>query len=189
MVVSVPDYLSIAVDPIRLALLGSAAREPVDVEAVAADLGIDPRKVLKELGSLAAVGLIDSEGRLAVDVLREVARSVPTDAAIDPSLVAGPWTDEERTILSRFFTGRRLTSIPSARGKRALVLERLAQEFEPGMRYREREVDFTLQLFYPDYAALRRYLVDEGFMTRADGVYWRTGGRVTAPDAGSSEGS
>jgi hypothetical protein len=25
---------------------------------------------------------------------------------------------------------------------------------------------------------LRRYLVDEGFLTRADGVYWRTGGRM-----------
>ena len=28
-----------------------------------------------------------------------------------------------------------------------------------------------------DYAALRRYLVDEGMLSRADGVYWRTGGR------------
>ena len=82
-------------------------------------------------------------------------------------------------MLSRFFSGRRLTSIPTARPKRLLVLERLALEFEPGMRYHEREVDFTLQMFFADYAALRRYLVDEGFMTRADGVYWRTGGRVT----------
>lgn len=35
-----------------------------------------------------------------------------------------------------------------------------------------------LQMYHPDHAALRRYLVDEGFMTRADGVYWRTGGRI-----------
>lgn len=179
--VSVPDYLAIAVDPVRLAVLGSAARGPVDVEAIAEDLGVNGKKVLKELGSLASAGLIDREGRLAVDVLREVARSIPADAPIDPSLVDGPWTGEERAILSRFFTGRRLTDVPASRNKRLLVLERLAQEFEPGMRYREREVDFTLQLFYADYAALRRYLVDEGFMTRADGVYWRTGGRVEAP--------
>jgi hypothetical protein len=179
--VSVPDYLSIAVDPVRLAILGSAARGPVDVEAIADDLNLDGRKVLKELGTLAAAGLIDREGRLEVEVLREVARAIPTDAPIDPSLVDGPWTDEERMILSRFFTGRRLTDIPSTRSKRILVLERLAQEFEPGLRYREREVDFTLQLFYADYAALRRYLVDEGLLTRAEGVYWRTGGRIEAP--------
>jgi hypothetical protein len=68
--------------------------------------------------------------------------------------------------------------IPASRAKRLLVLERLVQEFEPGLRYDEREVNFTLQLFHPDYASLRRYLVDEGFLTRAEGVYWRTGGRV-----------
>lgn len=179
---SVPDFLSLVVDPIRLAILGAGARAPIDVEELAADLGVDPRRVLKELGSLTAVGLIDRQGRLDVEVLRDVARSVPTDAPIDPSLVDGPWTREEATVLSRFFTGRRLTSIPSNRTKRLLVLERLAQEFEPGLRYREREVDFTLQLFHADYAALRRHLVDEGLLTRADGVYWRTGGRVAAPD-------
>ncbi len=58
-----------------------------------------------------------------------------------------------------------------------MVLERLAQEFQPGIRYPERQVNFMLQLFHPDYAALRRYLVDEGFLTRAEGMYWRTGGR------------
>lgn len=82
-------------------------------------------------------------------------------------------------MLGRFFSGRRLTSLPSNRTKRLLVLERLALEFDAGIRYREREVDFSLQMFYADYATLRRYLVDEGFLTRADGVYWRTGGRVS----------
>jgi hypothetical protein len=30
--------------------------------------------------------------------------------------------------------------------------------------------------FHPDYAALRRYLVDEGFMERRHGSYRRAGG-------------
>ncbi|MCB2223909.1 MAG: DUF2087 domain-containing protein [Actinobacteria bacterium] len=97
---------------------------------------------------------------------------------VDPAFLEGPWTDEEAAVLSRFFAGTRLTSIPSARGKRRLVLERLAMEFEPGLRYREREVNLTLEAFHPDYTSLRRYLVDEGLLTREDGVYWRTGGRV-----------
>ncbi len=37
-------------------------------------------------------------------------------------------------------------------------------------------------MVYPDYATLRRYLVDEGLLTRADGVYWCTGGQVSGPD-------
>jgi hypothetical protein len=31
---------------------------------------------------------------------------------------------------------------------------------------------------HPDFAALRRHLVDEAFMDRAGGVYWRAGGTV-----------
>jgi hypothetical protein len=32
---------------------------------------------------------------------------------------------------------------------------------------------------HPDTAALRRYLVDDGFMEREAGEYWRAGGRYT----------
>ena len=34
---------------------------------------------------------------------------------------------------------------------------------------------------HPDFAALRRYLVDEELMQRRRGVYWRTG---TVPNVG-----
>jgi hypothetical protein len=90
----------------------------------------------------------------------------------------GAWTAEEARVLTTFFSGSRLTGIPEKRSRRRVVLERLVQEFQPGVRYQEREVNFTLQLFHPDFAALRRYLVDEGLMARERGEYWRTGGRV-----------
>jgi hypothetical protein len=35
-----------------------------------------------------------------------------------------------------------------------------------------------LRVFHPDYAALRRYLVEEGLMSRERNIYWRTGGPV-----------
>ncbi len=35
-----------------------------------------------------------------------------------------------------------------------------------------------LAVWHPDVAALRRYLVDEGLLTREAGVYWRSGGTV-----------
>ena len=99
-------------------------------------------------------------------------------ASVDPALIEGPWTPEEAAILSRFFSGTALTSIPSSRGKRRIVLERLAMEFEVGLRYGEREVNLVLEAFHEDYTSLRRYLVDEGFLSRESGVYWRTGGRT-----------
>jgi hypothetical protein len=71
-----------------------------------------------------------------------------------------------------------LTSIPTRIRKRLVVLDLLSQEFEPGERYDETEVNNRLRPFHADVAALRRYLVEEGFLDRAEGVYWRSGGTV-----------
>lgn len=72
----------------------------------------------------------------------------------------------------------RLEQMPAKRSRRLVVLDHLARMFEPGHRYPEREVNDMLRTVWPDHAALRRYLVDEGFLDRADGVYWRAGGTV-----------
>jgi hypothetical protein len=88
------------------------------------------------------------------------------------------FSEPERRMLGRFLRGSRLVVIPAARSKRLLVLDWLAQAFEIGVRYQERQVNKLLSAFHPDYACLRRYLVDEGFLSRADGSYWRSGGRT-----------
>jgi len=69
-----------------------------------------------------------------------------------------------------------LHTIPAKHAKLLVVLDHLAQQFEPGRTYREAEVNEVLGRFHPDYAALRRYLVENDFMTREEGVYWRSGG-------------
>jgi hypothetical protein len=79
--------------------------------------------------------------------------------------------------LGRFLTpDGRLHTLPSKHAKLLVVLDHVAQSFEPGRVYSEREVDETLKFFHPDHAALRRYLVDDAFLTREDGYYWRSGG-------------
>ena len=169
-------FLRIMVDPVRLAVLGAAAVGPVDPASIAVATGVTVRRVQREIGGLTQAGLL-VDGRLDTALLQRLAAQMPRVPEADPAVIEGPWTAAESRVLQTFFSGDRLTEIPAAQGKRRVVLERLAMEFEPGVRYREQEVNFALQLFHPDYAALRRYLVDEGIMTRADGVYWRTGGR------------
>ncbi len=171
------EYLRLVVDPVRLAVLGRAAVGPVDVARLARQLDVDPKRVRSALGQLAAAGLV-TEGILNRDKLRELGAALPKAEPAASAVLEGPWSDEESDVLNRFFEGTRLRSIPGQRAKRLVVLERLALEFDPGVRYPERQVNFMLQLFHADYAALRRYLVDEGFLTRAEGVYWRTGGRA-----------
>lgn len=72
----------------------------------------------------------------------------------------------------------RLHTIPTKRTKRLVVLDHLAQRFELGRVYPEAEVVAILTEFHPDHAALRRYLVDDQFLTREHNHYWRSGGTV-----------
>ena len=74
---------------------------------------------------------------------------------------------------------------------------RIALEFEPGVDYDEATVNAIVGRFSTDHAALRRHLVDEGFLDRDHGRYWRTGRtrrRLTEPperpaDASRARGS
>lgn len=86
--------------------------------------------------------------------------------------------------LRPFLRDGKLTQIPARRAKRMLLLDCIAQCFEPGRRYREAEVDAVLRSVHDDHATLRRYLVDEGFLSREAGYYWRSGGTV---ETGTSE--
>ena len=81
-------------------------------------------------------------------------------------------------MLRSYFKDGRLAVMPRAGRKRRIVLDFVAQEFEPGVRYTEVDVNLALRRIWPDVAALRRYLVDEGLLARAEGMYWRVGGSV-----------
>jgi hypothetical protein len=85
-------------------------------------------------------------------------------------------SEQERVLRSFFCDDGRLHTIPSRHAKLLVVLDRLAQEFEPGQTFQEAQVNQVLQRFHPDHAALRRYLVENDFMTREGGWYWRSGG-------------
>jgi hypothetical protein len=81
--------------------------------------------------------------------------------------------------LRPFVAVGRITAMPAKRTRRRLLLDHVVQAFEPGRRYPEAVVDEILRQVFDDHCALRRYLIDEQFMSRtAAGVYWRAGGTV-----------
>lgn len=91
-------------------------------------------------------------------------------------------------MISAFTVHGALRALPARHARRVVLLDLLAQLFEPGLRYPEAEVDRRLTAVWvrgvhPDHARLRRNLVDEGFLDRTGGVYRRSGGTV---DAGRS---
>jgi hypothetical protein len=169
------QIVGLLADEARLRVTAAIVLEPGSTEAVASRCGLTVRQTIAALSRLEAAGLVsrDPTGAwvFAIDRLRALAREArPTDD--EPPATA------TEAVLRSFITGGRLTQIPAALSKRLVVLDRLAADFEPGRRYAEREVNEVLRHWHDDVAALRRYLVDERFLSRDHGEYWRSGGTV-----------
>jgi hypothetical protein len=163
------------------AALVLAAEEGVPAATAAGTAGVGAAEAERALANLAAVGLVrrtaagyaaspgvlrESLGAMARRRGEQAAKRFATD---DPA---------ELSVLLNCFKDGRLAYLPEKFEKRRIVLEEIAHRFEPGTRYAEAEVNMVLQELYPDFAALRRYLVDSVLLTRGEGYYWRSGGTV-----------
>jgi hypothetical protein len=175
------EILRALADPERLAILGVLARRDAGSALLSETLAMPIKRVRSHLNRLTSSGVVRLQPdrrtyRLDPETLRWAAGQVgpPRDAG----MALGAATEDEEAVLRTFFRSGRLTEIPMKRSKRVIVLPRVALEFEAGRRYDEKEVNAMVGRFYNDYAALRRYLVDEGFLDRDHGEYWRSGGRV-----------
>ena len=147
-----------------------------DEIAERADLPV--RDVLRTLARLEAAGLAVRTGEQWRARPGTLSRAVAAAREKPKPLDYGETSADEAAVLRTFMPAGRLVQIPVQQSKRAIVLDHIARVFEPGRRYPEAEVNALLRAFHADYAALRRYLVDEGLMSRAAGEYWRTGGTV-----------
>ena len=175
------EILRALADPERLAIAGRLARAEASSSELAAELGIPTARLRKHLNRLTSTGVARLRDdrhtyRLDPETLRWAAEQVgpPREAGI----ALGAASEDEEAVLRTFFREGRLTEIPAKESKRRIVLGRIALEFEPGVRYDEKAVNVIVSRFHGDHAAVRRYLVDGGFLSRERGEYWRTGGAV-----------
>jgi hypothetical protein len=177
--------LALLAEPDRLKALAAVALGAEDLPEVAERAGLEPRAAARALSRLVAGGLLEGEAgkgyRVRAEVLRAAAKAPGAREGAAPGV-------RDDAVLRRFIHNGRLLAMPAAYGKRLVVLDHLAGLFEPGRRYPEPEVNELLARYHPDYAMLRRALVDDGFLDRADEtapggsrtvkVYWRSGGSV-----------
>jgi hypothetical protein len=165
-------------DRTRLRVVAALALGAGTLEEVAEAAGLPLKDVALAARRLARAGLVHRDGHLLA--LHEERFGAAARAAAEAAPAPEPLSDDpaEDAVLSAFVRDGRLMSIPAQHSKRRVVLEHLVRVFEPGVRYPEREVNALLAVWHADVAALRRYLVDEGLLTREAGVYWRSGGRV-----------
>ena len=164
-------------EPERLRVVSALALGAGTIAEVAAATGLEQREVVAALRRLERGGLVSREKdqvTLLADRFKETAREVAPAGAEEP-LSADPATDR---VLRAYTRDGRITGLPAQATKRRLLLEHVAALFEPGVRYPEREVDAMMRAWHPDYAMLRRHLVDAALLAREAGEYWRIGGPV-----------
>ena len=152
----------------RRAVAAAMILGATEVGDIASTSGLDDRVVVDALGRLLRGGLVENEDDRWYFLGEAFKLAARTGAEPDRREIHGSLIDG------------RLVHMPTKRSKRLDLLDHLAQRFEPGRRYTEREVNASLVEVSEDYVTLRRYLVDERFLDRADGEYWRSGGSVDA---------
>lgn len=81
---------------------------------------------------------------------------------------------ERDTVLKNYIRDGKVSTFPSKEKKKVIILEYIIDKFEPNQRYSEKEVNEIIKSTIDDYASIRRYLIEFGFMERNnDGSeYW-----------------
>ena len=85
--------------------------------------------------------------------------------------------EEAEKITKSFFlslTPPILKTFSSKEKNKLVILKIIAEQFEPSRKYTEKQVNEILKAIYHDYATIRRYLIEYGFMARTDNCseYW-----------------
>lgn len=172
------DFFKTFSDAQRLRLAALLTQEALTIDAIAAQLNMRAVEVPRQLAMIEKLGLLAKEGdryrldgkaleRLSRQVLAGLRAEQPNDENAD---------DFDRTIVKNYsLPNGRLRDIPSVAKKRVALLRHVAQAFEPGTRYTEKQVNEMLKRYYDDPALLRRYMCDDHVLLREPNgsAYWR----------------
>ena len=165
--------------PIRLLIMNLVRTKPRHGEELALILGLNQATVSHHLALLTKAGLLHSQKDQYYQMFSLVSTALKKTLA---EMVFMPQTElpenvEEdayrKKVLDTFMRHGRLIKIPAQLKKRQVIFEKIAEAFEPGQRYPEREVNILLLEFNDDVAALRRGLIESGLLTRENNIYQR----------------
>ena len=159
----------------RLRIVGVLARGPATQAEIVEQLHMPVRDVFNHLSFLAHVGVVsETDGIYDLDEKTIEALARNQFEGKRPSYEEQP--EDVRKVLKNYLKeDGTLKQIPLAENKLLIILSFIVDAFAFDTNYTEKEVNTILRRFHVDTAALRRYLVDNGFMAReSDGTrYWR----------------
>lgn len=168
-------------DKSRLQILKSLMIEDMYVERLAERLGITAPTVsfhLKKLADAGAVTSYKSQYYMMYSLNKEIFETSILEILQEESdeAEAQAQRDEEyrQRVIRTFFEYGRLKAIPTQRKKERIVLEVIAEAFEYGRIYSEREVNIIIADFHDDFCTIRRDMIGESLLGRDAKGYWRT---------------
>jgi DNA-binding transcriptional ArsR family regulator len=174
------DFFKVLSNESRLKLLGVLAQRECSVEELAALLQLKAPTVSHHLAKLKTLNLVslNPQGnthlyRLNLEQLQHLSRDLLTSDRIQSLAEDVQPKNWETTVLQSFVTDDRITSIPSSRKKRFVLLKWLVEKFECDRNYSEKEVNTLLKQHHEDYATLRREFIGYQMMSRDRSVYRR----------------
>src|SRR5690606_11403532 len=110
--------------------------------------------------------------KLETDALQMLSKEILMKETVASVAASSTQDAYERKVLTTFFDGDQITAIPASHKKRMVIVRWLADKFEPGRRYPEKEVNEIIKRHHPDSATFRREMIDAGIMQREAGMYW-----------------
>ena len=174
------DFFKALANENRLKIIGILANRACSVSDLADLLDLKEPTVSHHLGMLKELGLVTMQAdgnthiySLNQDALIQMNKDLFSSgrmAALVENVDEQGW---EGKVRSNFVVDGKLTEIPAQLKKRMVILRWLADKFELDRRYPEKELNEVIQRYHPDYASLRRYMIETGLMQRESGVYWR----------------
>lgn len=162
----------------RLRIIGVLVRGKASQTDIAEQLHLPVRDVFNHLSFLVHVGLVsESNGMYDLDEKTVDSFARGQFEGKRPGFEAKEEKPEDvRKVLKNFLNADgTLKQLPPQGNKLLIVLNFIVDAFALDTDYTEKEVNSILRRFHVDTAALRRYLVDNGLMSReSDGTrYWR----------------
>lgn len=164
----------------RLKILGLLASEERSVGELAEQLELTEPTVSHHLAMMKELGIVQvrAEGTTRIysldsKELENMNKDIFSQQKLADLVENKTPLSNEQKVLQTFVEDGRIREIPSRFQKRLIVLNWLVEHFDWDIRYTEAEISERLKAFHPDYAALRRYLVETNLMQRDKGMYWR----------------
>ena len=172
-------------DANRLKIIGLLSQQEFTVEQLAEMLNLSSSTVSHHLAKLTKAGLVSARAesyynvyQLETRTLEDMARRLLAKETLPAVASDVDLNAYDRKVLNNYsLPDGRLKAIPLQQKKLSAVLRYVVREFEPNVRYSEKQVNQVLARFHEDYARLRRELVEFRFMDRkgGGGDYWRIG--------------